>query len=127
MIALSGGHIDLYCGTRAMVKSYVDAGKARIIAVLRPDRSKVFPGIATADEQGYPSAKTDFWVGFSGPQGLPFQVVQTWEKLVKEIVNDPAVLPEWDKIGGMPEFLPKENFKRFVMDEAKAITAVSNP
>ena len=66
-------------GHRAMVKSYVDAGKARILAVLRPERTNVFPGIATAAEQGYPSVITDFWVGFSGPQKLPPQVVQTWE------------------------------------------------
>ncbi len=127
MVALAGGHVDLYCGTSAMVKSYVDGGKARIIAVLRPERTKVFPGVATAVEQGYPSVKTDFWVGFSGPQNLPPQIVQTWENVVKEIVNDPSVLPEWDKIGGMAEFLPREKFKKFVMDEAKTIKGVSNP
>ncbi len=127
MVALAGGHVDLYCGTQAMVKSYVDAGKARIIAVLRPERTKVFPGIATAVEQGYPQVKTDFWVGFSGPQNLSSQVVQAWENAVKEIVNDPTVLPEWDKMGGMAEFLPREKFRKFVMDEAKAIKAVSNP
>ncbi len=127
MVALAGGHVDLYCGTQAMVKSYVDAGKAKILAVLRPERTKVFPGIATAVEQGYPSVKTDFWVGFSGPQNLPPQVVQTWENVVKEIVNDPTALPEWDKMGGMAEFLPREKFRKFVMDEAKAIKAVSHP
>ncbi len=127
MVALAGGHIDLYCGTQAMVKSYIDAGKARILAVLRPGRTKVFPGVTTAVEQGYPQVKTDFWVGFSGPQNLSSQVVQTWENAVKEIVNDPAALSEWDKMGGMAEFLPREKFRKFVLDEAKAIKAVNNP
>ena len=127
LIALAGGHIDIYCGSRALSQSYVDAGKARRIAVARSSRSKVFPGLLTTAEQGFPSVVTDFWVGFSGPAGLPPNIVQTWETLVKEIVNDPAVLPEWEKLGGAPEFLAREEYKKFVLDEAREIKAVSNP
>ena len=127
MIALAGGHIDLYFASRPPIHSFVSAGKARIIGVARTKRTQIYPGVATTVEQGFPSIISDFWVGFSGNPGLPPSVVQTWEKIVKEIVEDPALLPEWEKIGGEPEFLPREEFKKFVMEEANAIKAVSNP
>jgi tripartite-type tricarboxylate transporter receptor subunit TctC len=127
MVALAGGHIDIYFGSRSLSQAYVDAGKVRRIAVARSERTNVFPGLPTAREQGFPSVITDFWVGFSGPAGLPLNIVQTWEKLVKEIVNDPAMLSEWEKLGGQPEFLASEQFKKFVLDEAKEIKTVSNP
>lgn len=127
MIALAGGHIDLYFASRPPIQSFVSAGKARIIGVARTKRTQIYPGIATTVEQGYPSIISDFWVGFSGPAGLPSSVVQTWERVVKEIVDDPALLPEWEKIGGEPEFLAREEFKKFVMEEAKEIKAVSSP
>jgi tripartite-type tricarboxylate transporter receptor subunit TctC len=127
MVALAGGHIDIYFGSRSLSQSYVDAGKVRRIAVARPERSNVFPGLPTAKEQGFPTVLTDFWVGFSGPAGLPPNVVQTWEKHVKEIVNDPVVLPEWEKLGGQPEYMASAEFKKFVLDEANEIKAVSNP
>ena len=125
LIALAGGHIDLYFASRPVIQSFVSAGKVRIVGVARAERTKVFPETLTTAEQGYPSVITDMWVGFAGPPGLPSGIVQTWETLVKEIVNDPAILPEWEKIGGMPGFLPKEEFRRFVMEEAKEIKAVS--
>jgi tripartite-type tricarboxylate transporter receptor subunit TctC len=116
MIALAGGHVDIKC-RHGTAQPYVSAGKARVIAVMRAMRTQVFAGIPTTVEQGYPSVISDFWVGYSGPPGLPSNVVQTWQTLVKEIVNDRMIIPEWQKIGGEPEFLAKEEFKKFVMDE----------
>lgn len=125
MVALAGGNIDIYCGTFSLVQSYVSAGKARIIAVASTERTKIFPGVPTAAEQGFPSVNTDFWVGYSGPKGLPKNIAQTWMDHVKEIVNDPNILPELEKLGGMPGFLGIDEFRKFVMDEAREIKAVS--
>ncbi len=125
MIALAGGHVDIKCSTWGQVQPYVTGGKARVLAVMRAKRTQVFAGIPTTVEQGYPSVISDFWVGFSGPPGLPSSVIQTWETLVKEIVNDPAVLPEWQKIGGEADFLARGEFRKFVMDEAQSVKVVS--
>jgi tripartite-type tricarboxylate transporter receptor subunit TctC len=125
MIALAGGHVDIKCSTWGQAQPYVTGGKARVLAVMRAKRTQVFAGIPTTVEQGYPSVISDFWVGFSGPPGLSANVVQTWETLVKEIVNDPSILPEWQKIGGEADFLPRGEFKKFVMDEAQSVKAVS--
>lgn len=125
--ALAGGHVDLTFGSRGVSQPYVDAGKVRRIAVSRAERTDVFPGLSTTKEQGFPSVITDFWVGFSGPAGLPKDVIQTWERHVKEIVNDPALLPEWEKTGGQPEFLASEQFKKYVLDEISVIKAISAP
>ncbi len=125
MIALAGGHVDIKCSTWGQAQPYVSAGKARVLAVMRAKRTQVFAGIPTTVEQGYPSVISDFWVGFSGPPGLPANVVQTWETLVKEIVSDPSILPEWQKIGGEADFLARGGYRKFVMDEAQSVKAVN--
>ena len=126
LTALAGGHIDLYFGSNSL-RTYVSAGKARLIAVARSERTDLFPGVPTTVEQGFPSVQTQFWVGYSATPRLPANIVQIWETIVKEIVNDPALLPEWEKMGAIPAYLGKEAFKKFVLEEAKEIEAVTSP
>jgi tripartite-type tricarboxylate transporter receptor subunit TctC len=125
LIAVAGGHVDIKCSSQGQAQPYVTAGKVKYIAVLRKERTNVFPGIATTVEQGFPTVLSDFWVGYSAAPGLPAPIVQTWEKLIKEIVEDPAMAAEWEKVGGIPSFLPKEPFRKFVMDETNEVIAVT--
>ena len=124
MIALAGGHVDMAYAAPASVNPLMSAGKVRAIAVAADERYKGWPEVPTTAEQGYPSVKLTFWVGFSGPPGIPQNIVQTWIDAVREIVTDPEVISKLDRIGVVPAFLGKEDFKNFVLEEGKAIKAL---
>jgi tripartite-type tricarboxylate transporter receptor subunit TctC len=124
MIALAGGHVDMAYAAPASVNPLMSAGKVRAIAVAADERYKGWPDISTTTEQGYPSIKLTFWVGFSCPPGIPQNIVQTWIDAVRALVADPEVITKLDKIGVVPAFLGGNDFKNFVFEEGKSIKAL---
>jgi tripartite-type tricarboxylate transporter receptor subunit TctC len=125
MTALGGGHVDIAFATYASCRAMVEAGKARVIAVTGPERYKGFPYVPTAKEEGYPSVSLTFWVGYSGPPGLPGSIVQTWVDAIEAVLNEPELLKKLNILGAVPTFLAKDHFRKFVMDEAAEIKAAS--
>ena len=123
--AIAGGHVDIYAGTRTGLKAFADAGKIRFLAATSKERTQVFPGLPTAVEQGFPKLVTYFWVGFSGPPGLPKAVAEKWIETLKVMVNDPANAPIYDRLGGEAAFLAGDDFKKYVFEEADAVSKMA--
>ncbi len=119
--AVAGGHVDIYSGSNASIAALLDAGKIRVIAVTSKERTKFFPGIPTCIEQGYPKFVAHFWIGYSGPPGLPKIVVDKWINALRGVVTGSTTLPIFDKVGGEPLFVAGEDFKKYVLDEAKSV------
>ncbi len=118
--AVAGGHLDIMSGTSGSIASLLDAGKIRLVAATCKDRTRFFPNLPTCVEQGY-NVVNLYWIGYSGPPGLPKNVVETWIKAIREIGNDPANAPIFEKVGGEPAFLAGEEFRKYVFDEAKDV------
>lgn len=123
--ALAGGHTDIYSGSLGSTGALISAGKLRPIAVTTKQRTKFLPDVPTTVEQGFPTVIAYYWIGYSGPPGLPDPIVQKWINVVKEIMNDPAMIPAFDKLGVEPSFLGGADFRKFVMDEAQAAKEVA--
>jgi tripartite-type tricarboxylate transporter receptor subunit TctC len=47
----------------------------RVLAVMTPVRSVIFPDVPTVAESGFPGFEAAVWYGFIGPAGLPAPVV----------------------------------------------------
>jgi tripartite-type tricarboxylate transporter receptor subunit TctC len=124
MPALGGGHVDIAVGTRAAVNPMVSAGKARIIGISGAERYKGYPQVPSAFEQGYPGVSVGYWVGLFGPPNLPSDIVKTWQKAIKAVVNDPELDPKWDNLGAVPAYLEGAEFKEFILKEAEMIRTV---
>lgn len=121
IIALGGGHIDIYGGSYALVKPMLTAGKIRLIAITTNEGKIDFPEIKTTAEQGYPSVNLTLWLGFSGPPGLPENVVQTWTSVLKGALEEPEVIEKFKNVGAKPNFLPGDDFRKFVMAEGNSL------
>ncbi|MDR2613791.1 MAG: tripartite tricarboxylate transporter substrate binding protein [Candidatus Accumulibacter sp.] len=72
--ALMGKHIEAVAVNAGEVKSGVDAGKLKILAIMTPERDPAFPKVPTLIESGI---KLEFagWGGFAAPKGTPKPVV----------------------------------------------------
>jgi tripartite-type tricarboxylate transporter receptor subunit TctC len=62
-----------------------------------------------------------FWIGFSGPPGLPPHVVKAWAETVPAVLKDPDVLTKLARITSVAAFLGPDEFKKSVLDEARVI------
>ena len=86
--ALLGGHIQVGAIDYAALRSSVEAGKIRVLAVCTEKRVDFLPNVPTVLELGYPLPYVSS-LGVFGPKTLPPQLVKKLEELVAAVVNDP--------------------------------------
>lgn len=80
--ALMGGHVEVVTIGVLAAAVGVDSGDLKILAILGDERSKRYPNVATAKEQGINAIYTT-WVGLYAPKGLPADVKKKLEAAVK--------------------------------------------
>jgi tripartite-type tricarboxylate transporter receptor subunit TctC len=99
----------------------VSGGNARCIAVTSSERLKELPDVATTGQQGYRSVNTVYWIGFSGPPGLPEYVAKAWAEAVSAVLKDADVQAKLARVTSVPAFLDQEEFKKFVFNESQLV------
>ncbi len=87
----AGGHVRLGTGTWSAVAAPHGAGKLRVLAVAGKERWPRLPDTPTTTEAGWPDIDAQYWIGVSGPPGLPAEIVAAWNDALKEILADKAV------------------------------------
>jgi tripartite-type tricarboxylate transporter receptor subunit TctC len=108
-IAILSGEIDFTFSTLTTVKSHVEAGRLRGIAVSTRKPSSVFPNLPTM-ESIYPGFESDNWFGLFVPAGTPKEIVAKLHALALEALKAPEMRDiiardGGDVIGSTPEEL----------------------
>ncbi len=119
--SVAGGHVQLGAATAGTILPLVNGGNARCIAVTSPERLDELPDVATTGQQGFPSVNTQYWIGFSGPPGLPDYVIKAWTEAVSEVLKSPDVITKLTRITSVPAFLGPDEFKKFIMEESRMV------
>jgi tripartite-type tricarboxylate transporter receptor subunit TctC len=88
---LAEGRIQAYVAAYAIVRSQVQAGKVKVLAVTNRERAKGAPEIPTVKEAGFPGLGFDGLVGIFGPRNMPNDVRARIAADVKEITGDTEV------------------------------------
>lgn len=117
--ALAGGHIDLATQQYSEATGLILAKKVRGLAVVNPERLPGLPDVPPAKEVGYPNLNVYGWQGVSGPANLPKEVVEKWDKVLREASKDPAFLEQAAKIYKIVAYLGPKEFWEFMQDEYK--------
>ncbi len=124
VVAVAGGHVSYSVAGPDSASSLTDAGKIRVLGVTSAGRYKGWPNVPTMAEAGFPSVDMVFWVGLSGPPGLPVNIVKTLDNAVRESLSDPDVVAKLDKVGIEPFYQSGDKYRKFVLDEGEAIKAL---
>lgn len=104
------------------VAKLMPTGKVKILGVATQERTKEFPDVPTAKEQGFPHSTLISWYGLSGPKGLSKEAVEAWLKLGHEAANDPEFHAMADKQKKTLSYMPAKEHREYVLDEAKRLT-----
>ncbi|MGX9936533.1 Bug family tripartite tricarboxylate transporter substrate binding protein [Advenella kashmirensis] len=88
---LLGGHVDLAYMPYGTVKTHVEQGKLKLLAVASDKRMDVAPNLPTFKELGYPNLEAYAWSGLVAPAGLPQGVHDYLHNLFSEILAMPSV------------------------------------
>jgi len=86
-----GGHVQLTFVGWGAVRSPVDAGLAKVLAVAQSQRLKAAPQFPTSAEAGLPGYEFVTWFGLVAPKGTPAPVMATLVRHIHAMQDDPAV------------------------------------
>jgi tripartite-type tricarboxylate transporter receptor subunit TctC len=75
----------------AIVKSQIEAGKVKALAITNLKRAAAVPDLPTAIEAGYPSLALDGLIGLFGPKTLPPGTAERIAADVRAVAADPAI------------------------------------
>lgn len=125
IVALGSGEIDFgYMGIPP-AKALIDAGKVRPLALVSPQRIKAIPTVPTVGEAGFPTLDSGaVWFGVSGPPGTPGEVVEKWNRGIKEALADAEFIPLAERSGLIPGYLPADEYKKMVLKQTEAVTEI---
>lgn len=98
------GHVQAVAVNALEVQPHVKAGKLRVLAVLSPARTPIFPDAPSMAESGFPNFEAAVWYGVVGPAGLQAPVVARLHAEIQKALALPDVRDRLLNAGG--EVLP---------------------
>jgi tripartite-type tricarboxylate transporter receptor subunit TctC len=82
----------------------VAAGKLKVLAVLTPQRSPIFPDVPTIAESGFKGFEASVWYALMAPAKTPAPIVDRLHAEVQKALQSPEVRERMTAVGG--EVLP---------------------
>ena len=112
-----GGQLPLVAVNALEALPHVRAGKLRVLAVLSPNRSPIFPDVPTIAESGFPGFEASVWYGFIAPAATPKPVIARLHAEVQKALQSAEVRERLAAAGG--EVLPgsSEQFAALIRSE----------
>ena len=112
-----GGQLPLAAMNALEVQPHVKSGKLKVLAVLSPNRTVIFPDAPTIAESGYPGFEASVWYGLVAPAATPKAVVAKLHVEVQKALQTKEVRERMTAVGG--EVIPgsAEQFGALIRSE----------
>ena len=95
-----GGQVSLLAMNALEVKPQAQAGKLRVLAVLSPQRTSIFPDVPTIAESGFKGFEASVWYALMAPAQTPKAVVDQLHAEVEKALANPQVKERMTAVGG---------------------------
>jgi tripartite-type tricarboxylate transporter receptor subunit TctC len=88
---LAEGRIQMYVAALAIVRSQMEAGNIKVVALTNRERSPIAPGVPTTIEAGFPALTVDGLVGLFGPRDMSIDTRERIAADVRLVAKDPVI------------------------------------
>ena len=95
-----GGQVPLLAMNALEVKPQVASGKLKVLAVLSPQRSPIFPDAPTIAESGFKGFEASVWYALMAPAGTPRPVIDRLHTEVQKALQTREVSERMSAVGG---------------------------
>jgi tripartite-type tricarboxylate transporter receptor subunit TctC len=109
--AVAGGHVDYGVQYLSEVIDLIKGNKLSGLAITSEKRVETLPDVPTAKEAGFEKMNLQPFAGLLGPQGIPKEIIDAWNKVLKEILSDKNFTTRLRALGALPAYLGPEEFK----------------
>jgi tripartite-type tricarboxylate transporter receptor subunit TctC len=118
-VAVAGGHVMMGGGGANSVVNLVRSGDLTALAVTASARIGALPDVPTMAEAGYPQFDLFSWYGVSGPPGLPAEVMEKMDEVVRKLHKNPQFIEDMDKLATFPFYKSPADTRKHVLKEAE--------
>jgi tripartite-type tricarboxylate transporter receptor subunit TctC len=112
-----GGQLPLVALNALEVQPHVKSGKLKVLAVLSPKRSVIFPEVPTIAESGFPGFEASVWYGLVAPAATPKPVVDKLHAEVQKALQTQEVRDRMTAVGGEVLPGPADMFTQLIKSE----------
>ena len=95
-----GGQVPLVAINALEALPHVKSGTLKVLAVLSPTRSPIFPEVPTMAESGFPGFEASVWYGLVAPAATPKTIVQKLHAEVQKALQTAQVRERMTAVGG---------------------------
>ncbi len=110
--AVLGGHVEAFYGNASEVLAQVKGGEFRVISVFDKKRSKFYPEVKTAEEEGFPIF-SGVHRGIGMPAGAPKETVDILAKALGKIITSAEFGEKMEKLGYAPLYMDPQAYAKF--------------
>ncbi|MET3698578.1 tripartite-type tricarboxylate transporter receptor subunit TctC [Bacillus oleivorans] len=114
--ALLGGHIDAVSVSPAEVRTQVEAGELKVLAVMADERVESLPDVPTLKESGI-DLSIGTWRGLAVPKDTPEDVVKTLEESFGETAQSEEFKATLDTLGLGYRYENAEGFTNLLKEQ----------
>jgi len=112
-----GGQVDMMFDAIATMKSQIEAGKVKAIAVTGAQPSEILPGVPTATQSGVPGFQASIWLGVMAPKGTPAEILNRLNAEITKITGGEELRKAWSAQGTIPVTMNVEQFRTYLNDD----------
>ena len=116
-LALLSGEIDMTVNDLTTLKSNIESGKVRPLAVANKTRLKPLPDVPTFAELGYPQIMSSTWWGIAVPVKTPAEVQKKLQTFNDQIIRDPAYVSKLAEMAIDPILMTPAEATAFIAAE----------
>jgi tripartite-type tricarboxylate transporter receptor subunit TctC len=110
------GRVHLQFASSSAAQALARSGEVRLLGVVAPRRSELFPDLKTMSELGIQGMDIDTSLGFIGPAQMPAPVVSRLAEAVRSVMAMPQVQSEFRTGGVEPEWAGPAEFAETIRD-----------
>jgi tripartite-type tricarboxylate transporter receptor subunit TctC len=119
------GNVDLFFDNLGSSMPMHRGGKARVLAVATPERSKLLPELPTLREAGLRDFSSSTWFAIVAPPGTPAAIAEQVNKAVNDVLAMPEIQAQFETLGVQPRMVTPTELAAFVAGEARRWAAVA--
>lgn len=95
-----GGQLPIVAVNALEALPHVRSGRLKLLAVLSPNRSAIFPDVPTIAESGFPGFEASVWYGLVAPAATPRAIVTRLHAEVQKALQTQEVRERMTSVGG---------------------------
>jgi tripartite-type tricarboxylate transporter receptor subunit TctC len=122
---LAEGRIQIYTSAYAIVRSQLQAGTIRALAMTNQTRAPTAPEIPTAAQAGYPALTFDGLVGLFGPPNMAGELRERIAADMRAVATDPGIEPRLIQTGQILNPGEPAEFAAAIEDQTDKLAAIA--